>query len=237
MSAAGFFFALTSNLNARMERMTYRHSLRTLVAGAAALGLVAVAGCSDDGGNTPNPEIFTATLTQLNGSGVSGNATFTLDGDSFEATVNGQNLVANIGHAMHIHAAASCPGSTADANSDGYIDVVEGVPSYGGILVPLDGDLSSQSAGLSTLPDADPSGNLTYDLDASLSDLVTDLQAADPDPSDAVVKLAANEDLGLSGRTIVVHGISDATTLPGTVQTQGGLTAQQALPVACGEIN
>jgi hypothetical protein len=124
-------------------------------------------------------------------------------------------------HAQHIHAADRCPPSSADVNGDGIVDVIEGVPFYGPILVPLDGDISNGTSEIPTFPFAmGDRGVYNYQASTTLS----------------VLEAALNEPLNLAARHVVIHGVDLATPLPETVQSLGGLPSQITLPVACGEI-
>jgi Cu/Zn superoxide dismutase len=180
---------------------------------------------------------FVATLGALNtsangGTAVSGSVTFTITGDNITAVVNARGLAPNMAHAMHIHTGNACPAPSADTNGDGVIDVIEGVPTYGPILVPIDTNLASQADG--DFPKADANGNIQFTTRASLSALLADLHAADPDTSDAVAKLKPNEALNLIARHVVIHGV--AGSVPSTAQSIAGLSANATLPVACGAI-
>jgi hypothetical protein len=209
---------------------------RALILPAIA-GVLVMAGCDDDDDPVaPVTETATATLTAMNGENASGTATFSLTGDEFIARTVITGADSNIVHRQHVHAAGACPTAAADTNSDGFIDVLEGLPSYGGILVPLDGDVSTQAGGSTTFPTADDAGAYIYADTVSFTTLLNDLTAADPDPNDALVKLTTL-DLNIDSRTVVIHGVSDTTTLPATVATLPGLTPQQSLPVACGTVN
>jgi hypothetical protein len=55
-------------------------------------------------------------------------------------------------HPQHIHEAANCPTMSADVNGDGIVDVIEGLPFYGPIMIPLDGDLADTSSQIPTFP-------------------------------------------------------------------------------------
>jgi hypothetical protein len=192
------------------------------------------------GGNGQNERhVYIARLHTLN-SRVAGHpagvARFVINGDRFSAQVRMTGTPRNMAHVQHIHAADKCPTIAADTNHDGFVDVVEGIPAYGPILVPLDADLSSQAAGSMTFPMANNAGFYNYQKMTSLTAMLADLHAPDPDPMDAVVKLPAGEDLNLAGRHVVVHGVPASTHLPATVQTLHGLPAQATLPIACGEI-
>lgn len=183
-------------------------------------------------------QIYRANLSPLNagvdGQGaVSGFAMIMVRGDTITVQVHASGLAAGP-HAMHIHTGTSCPTSAADVNNDGFIDVVEGIPAYGPILVPLDSDLSTQAAGM--FPSPNNGGILHYRASTSLSAMLADLHAPDPNPNDAVVKLAPGEDLNLAMRHIVIHGVAASTALPSTVASLPGAPATATLPVACGAI-
>lgn len=143
------------------------------------------------------------------------NGQLTLKGNDVTITFVVDGVTESL-HPQHIHAGLSCPGPEADTNGDGYVDVIEGLPAYGPILVNLDSDLSSNAAG------SFPSGHhYTYDEMASRSTLQDEIGTA----------------IKLGRRHIVVHGF--AGTVPSSVQTLPGLpasTGNLVLPVACGEI-
>jgi len=163
-----------------------------------------------------------------------GKATFTIRNGQVVAMVSAEGLESEMIHPQHIHAAATCPPSAADVNHDGYVDVIEGVPFYGPILIPLDSDLGSQATG--SFPTASGiRGILEYAASTPLATLLADLNAPDPDPTDAVVKLNGAP-LALETRHVVLHGVDANTALPGSVASLPGLPAYLTLPVACGEI-
>lgn len=57
-------------------------------------------------------------------------------------------------------------------NDDGIVDVLEGLPFYGDILVPLDGDISNTTSEIPTFPFAfDDRGIYHYDASTKLSTL------------------------------------------------------------------
>lgn len=176
-----------------------------------------LAGCDQSGMNESEGTTFTASLNALNSSGVSGEATVTVQNGQVQVAVQAQGTAAEKVHAQHIHGfadnASSCPGMSADSDGNGRISVGEGAPAYGGILVPLDGSLDEAEGlgDLETFPTADASG--TYDYRASIS---TDNLAVNEDRS--------FEALSLSTHAIVVHGM--------TVDGEYNAT----LPVACGTL-
>lgn len=130
-----------------------RKTLTTLAAAGAALLIATGPAAAAHEGTS-----YTGTLSELNGSGGSGEVTVTVseDGESFGVDLDASGLNLDGPHAMHIHGivegddvqASACPTMEADADGDGVIDVAEGVPFYGGIQVSLttEGDTSPDSA-------------------------------------------------------------------------------------------
>lgn len=204
----------------------------------AILAVVATA-CDDEDdvvGSSPDG-VFTAVLSPLNSSGVTGSATFTIDEDADELRidVNAAGLEPDIVHMQHVHSGSSCPTVALDENFDQFIDVLEGSLAYGGILVPLDDNPTTQN--MSGFPAADTDGRLDYSGTAILSAMLADLREPDPDRGDLVVKLPETAGLDLGTRTVVLHGVDPTLPLPGSVATSAGGPSQATLPVACGEID
>lgn len=208
---------------------------RSLILPAIA-GVLVMSACDDDDPVSPATDTASATLVALNGENVSGSLSVSLTGDQAVARVEVEGADPGMAHAQHVHVGNECPPAAADTNSDGFIDVIEGASYYGLILIPLDGDVSSQAAGSTTFPTADANGDYVYADTASFTTMLNDLTATDPDPDDAIVKLTTL-DLNIDTRTVVIHGVADTTTLPASVATLPGLTPQQSLPIACGVIN
>ncbi len=203
--------------------------------GLASLGLLGLGGCDDDGevvGVDTRFE-YSGNFVALNASGVAGVADVIVDEaeNDFEVSVEAGGLDANITHAQHIHSAATCPTMSADANSDGFLDVVEGIPAYGGILIPLDSDLTDQEAG--DAPSADASGEVDYGMSTTFDAMIASVSGSD---SDAFVELEGGAPLAPQLRTVVLHGVVETTDLPETVQTLEGLPATATLPVACAQL-
>lgn len=124
-------------------------------------------------------------------------------------------------HPQHIHAAGRCPPPSADTNGDGIIDVIEGLPFYGDIMIPLDGNINNLTSEIPTFPVAmGAHGTYRYEATGSVARLEHLLGQA----------------LHLPRRHVVIHGVDIATPIPSSVQTLPGLPAQVTLPVACGEI-
>ncbi|WP_162427194.1 hypothetical protein [Pontibacter pudoricolor] len=86
---------------------------------------------------------YTVELMELNGSGVNGMAHIELMGDKIDVSLEAGGLTPEMEHMQHIHGFiennrnAVCPPPSADTNGDGLISLVEGIPFYGPVLVPL----------------------------------------------------------------------------------------------------
>lgn len=119
-----------------------------LAAGTVGVGPV-LAGNGNEGDKSVT---LHATLAELNQSGASGTATAVVKNQKIEhIEVHAQGLTPDAPHAQHIHygeqALNECPTLAQDANGDGRVDTVEGVPAYGPVVVSLNttGDTSPTS--------------------------------------------------------------------------------------------
>ena len=221
------------------------------VLGTCLLAVVACGSDDDDsgsgraGGGGPQQQqetegTYRATLAPipLNNS-VAGNPTgqleVVIEGDEVKATMNMSGVPGGIRHAQHIMLGTSCPTASNDANQDNFVDVLEGVPNYGLILIPLDGDLEDQDDGASGFPLANSAGTYSYSRTGSLTRMLADLQDADVDLEDGLGKLDGN-DLNLEGKVVIVHGVNPTSNLPDSVATIDDFRSHQSLPIACGVI-
>ncbi len=159
-------------------------------------------------------KMYTVDFTALNGSGVSGSAELTLMGDQLTVKVNATGLEPDMVHPQHIHGFtgnkgnSNCPTSAADTNDDGLVDLVEGLPSYGGVLLEL-------YVPIDEFPVADANGVLTYERTFTLGETEFAEEG----------ELISSSDISpLQNRTIVLHGMT----------VNGDYVA--TLPVACGQI-
>jgi hypothetical protein len=187
------------------------------------------------------PQAFSADIQPLNAGGdagieeVTGTAAFTIEGDELMVEVQASGLAPDIAHPMHVHMSNACPDDGADANDDGLVDVTEGVPDYGEILIPLDSDLAEQEAG--DFPMANANGEINYSQTVSLSSMLSNLQTEDQNADDAVTTLGPDGELNLGERSIVIHGVAEDVQLPDSVASLGEAPANVTLPVACGAIS
>lgn len=222
--------------------------LTPFILGACLLTAISC-GSDDDDNNTAAQQqeenqvdsgTYAVSLTALNtGAGdnnASGIGSITVEGNSIKVKLAMAGTPANITHIQNIFTSTSCPDSSADANGDGFIDVTEGVPYYGQILIPLDGNLDSQSAGAGGYPTSNNLGVFSYNGSGRLDRMIADLRLPDPDITDAVAKLNVGENLNLAGRHIVIHGVPSNTNLPDTVASIGNMPSEATLPIACGVI-
>ena len=138
-----------------------------LLAAALSLGLASVAFAQ--GSLVKDKEKYRAELMPLNGSGASGVAKLVVQGDELKAKIRSRGLAADLPHAQHIHgfeqAVSECPTLAADEDGDRLVNTVEGLPSYGPILVSFTtrGDTSPDSGlAVDRFPVASPDGNVNY---------------------------------------------------------------------------
>lgn len=187
--------------------------------------LLLAAGCTlltscDQSGANGSGTTYTADLSALNDSGVSGDVEVTVKNDRFMVSVDAKSTTAEKVHAQHIHGfsdkASTCPGMSADDNDDGIISVSEGAPAYGGIRVPLDGSLfeAGENGGLGDLtkPTSDSDGAYMYEEAVLQQNL-------------ALNGGGSFSDLTLENHAIVVHG----------KMVSGDYKAKR--PVACGTLS
>jgi hypothetical protein len=165
---------------------------------------------------------YTAELAALNGSGASGTATVTVDGNQATVDIQSSGHVPNAPHAQHIHIGGQnvCPPASADTDGDGLISVAEGEPFYGGIQVSLttSGDVSADSAmAVDRFPVADASGNVVYSRTFTLPSGVT----ADD----------------IANGVVVQHGVdaNGSGTYDGPA-SPAGPPVEATLPAVCGKL-
>lgn len=127
-----------------------------------------------------------------------------------------------------------CPDERDDTNLDGYLDINESAAVLKNIIIPLDGDLNSQMAGLNVFPVADIYGSFFYEKEAKYSSLLKDLKNPDPDPADNIIKLGRNDKLVLEGKVVLLQGVSKDIVFPETVGSYGEVPHHKTLPIACG---
>lgn len=119
--------------------------------------------------NSARAKMYTVDIAPLNGSGVSGTAELTLVGDQLTVKVYATGLEPNMVHPQHIHGFiennrnSTCPPASADEDGDGLVELGEGLPFYGPVLLSL--------TPFPTAPDGTISFEMTYTVDSSITPL------------------------------------------------------------------
>lgn len=201
------------------------------LAGIALVGLAAAPVLAGSAG-----QVYTARLNPLNAGShtvagttytiptTRGTATVTLKGDDVTVQIMVDGVTPLTLHPQHIHAGTTCPTAAQDVNGDGFVDVIEGLPKYGPVLVSLDSTINTGASSDLDFPRSDANGAYTYSAEGSRQHIQDEIQTA----------------LKLGTRHVVIHGISpdaNAMPLPSTVASLPGLPAWATLPVACGELH
>jgi hypothetical protein len=177
------------------------------------------------------PMLYEAVLAPLSNSGVSGLAKLRHDGNMLTVTITASGLTPNQTHVQHIHGRFDAAGKpmnsvtptlAQDTDGDGFVELAEGVPSYGPIILNL--DQPSGSGQFPTAPNGLVDFTQTYDLSNS---------------SSFAAGFGSEDLLPLTLREIVLHGamLDSQTGLgfgPGEANGTPGYKA--VLPVAAGEI-
>src|SRR5690606_37038597 len=113
-----------------------------------------------------------------------GNLIIRIEGDQVNVVMGARNAPSGT-HRAHVHTGRNCPTMANDANGDGFVDFVEAAGVTGPALIPLDGNLDSQEEGSGN----NPSGStIAYSESTTLSEMMADLQAPDPNPEDGLAK-------------------------------------------------
>lgn len=123
-------------------------------------------------------------------------------------------------HIQDIHEGTRCPTLADDTNGDGFIDIVEANNVVGATVVALDGDLATHMGGQSNYPRG---GSFTYNRETKLDYVIQDY----------------NENFRrgvfqLEGKVVMIHGTSEISRIPVTVQAMNDLPRNLTLPIACG---
>ncbi|MCY7290273.1 MAG: hypothetical protein LH624_19025 [Cryobacterium sp.] len=188
---------------------------------------------------------LTAELTELNGSGATGNATAVVRNQKIRnIEVHASGLTRDAPHAQHINFAEDarneCPTLALDDTSgDGRLNTVEGTPAYGPIVVSLttNRDTSpASSLAVSRFPVAS-SGELNYSRD---NIEFTDAAGVGYSSGTGTAKQIADSDRAGKG-VVVIHGIDydgngecSFSEPEGQSELDPSLPAEATDPVACG---
>lgn len=184
----------------------------------AALGLATMLQSPVEAQSSNATTVYRANLQQLNNSGASGQATLRLSADQRTLTVmiKATGLEPGGIHLSHIHGLSAngqpvdsaCPTLAQDSDGDGFVELLEGLPVYGPVLVDF--------------MDADPDRDGKVDFTRTIT--VTSSQNLLPLDFRHIV---------IHGRSVGAVGI-DAPNVNDEVNGTPGYKA--ALPVLCGAI-
>lgn len=170
---------------------------------------------------------------QINGI-IAGSATIHITPEHIKAFVRLFAGSPRAWHMQHVFIGDRCPDIRDDLNLDGFIDIQEAYKVVGNIIIPLDGDISSQKSELYTFPVANESGSYSYDKEAKFKHFIKDLKKADKNENDNIIKLDPYEELNLEGKVVIIQGVASDVVIPETVASYGSRKTFQTLPVACG---
>jgi hypothetical protein len=211
-----------------------KNFLGALTIAGAVCASVAAAGAQATPTNSHASTTYVAQLHALNskvtGMQTTGEARFTITGDSLTISVTTRDVSPDMLHLQHFHGFttgrnATCPTAAADTNRDGIIDLIETEPMSGTTMVPFTDDPVSMEIVADTYPKASAEGTYEYRKTVSLSALDA-----------AFAKAFDGQKLDFSRRVVIVHGVPPTTTLPASAASLGTIPAQVTVPIACGKI-
>lgn len=186
-----------------------------------------------------------AELTELNDSGASGTATAEIRRERIKTmTVHAEGLTPDAPHAQHIHygetAQNECPTLALDANGDGRLNTVEGIPAYGPVVLSLTtkGDTSPASfLDVTRMPVA-KNGEYTYRENNLRFTDVAGLGYPGADGTGTAKQIA--EAIRDGEGVVVIHGQdydgngAYSLSAEGASELDPALPAEATDPVACG---
>lgn len=217
-----------------------KHQIQTIAVGVMAT-LAMAAGPASAASFT-----YKAILNDISGLGGSGMAVLVFDdmANTLNVKVTGSGFAPDMVHLQHIHGLFNADGTAADSQSptmaddadmDGVVELLEGFPNYGTILLSLFDEDDSNS--FPTAPGGVIDFEHTYDLSTTMAfNPDKNLNGTQDDP------VFAADLFPLDFREIVIHGAflpagvgglgNEGTTDPSLIPAGYSLT----VPVAAGEI-
>ena len=229
-----------------MKRNTYvTLGASTLaVLAAAALG-ASPATASPDPDRVDRNVTLSAELHELNSSGVTGSAFAVVKNKKIKhIEVHASGLTPDAPHAQHIHygeqATNECPTLALDANGDGRLNTVEGIPAYGPVVVSLTtaGDTGPGSFLDVTRFPVLADGEYSYSRDNIKITEVAGTGYPGPEGTGTAAQIA--EAIRDGEGVVVIHGLDYdgdgeySLSDEGLSELPGGLPAEATDPAACG---
>lgn len=196
------------------------------------------------GGSQAETLNYYSVIKPLSGSGVSGRGSLSLDTETgvLTARIRARGLAPDMTHVQHIHGTFGPDGAPsqsvtpsfaagADTDGDGIIELGEGVPFYGPIVLSLTDDTKTGLDGFPTAPGGKVDQTYTFDL-ASTTAFGNNALTDDPDDTFDMTDL-----LPLYLREIVLHGgfLGEGQGSNGG-EADGTAGYKVVLPVAAGTI-
>jgi hypothetical protein len=193
-----------------------------------------------------NARVYGTEFTALNNSGVSGSALVFRDGNTLTVSVQAEGLEPDQMHLQHIHGNLTeddsfTPTIRNDVDGDGFVELAEGIPSYGPVLLNLALDaeaatevpIGGMAAGPLAFPMADEDGTLGY---------VRSFTFETEGEANRAEALLFDELTPVDKREVVLHGLSLAEGQgekggPGPDEADGTAGYKALLPVASGELS
>lgn len=174
---------------------------------------------------------YSANITELNHSGVHGTANLLLDNDLLTVNLTAFGLEPNQTHVQHIHGLldsnnmplnSTSPTFAQDTDGDGFVELAEGLTTYGPILLQLTNPPGDTVNGFPTAPNGQINYSQTFDLSSQ---------------AQFGTAFTSEQLLPLFLREIVLHGMTVGNVGAGTTGEVDGTAGFKAtLPVASGEI-
>ncbi len=164
--------------------------------------------------------------SKVTGAQTTGEARFTIAGDTLTISINVQGAPPDIEHWQHFHGFkdnrnATCPTPSADTNHDGIIDLIETGPMSGTTMVPFNGNPVAMDIPAETYPKASADGSYHYQKEVSLKALEA-----------GFAKALGDRNLDLDRRVVFIHGVPASTKLPSSVASLGPYRSHCRLPAA-----
>lgn len=164
------------------------------------------------------------------GEGISGTVSISPQGDRLVISLEMDGLAPGM-HLAHVHgfpeadpADATCPDAAADANGDGWVDLIETRDLAGITMIPLTDEPAGLAIHSESYPSAGDDGRTSYE------------QAVDPTTLRNAVEAEFGTSLALPHRVVFIHGAPEETGLPESVQSLDGVPAYVTVPIACAEL-